>query len=241
MPAASNLPRIFAVLNTGAAVRCKVTDGTAKLRTNMTLGTGRSAKTPKHLLYNRVSTNVAVRKDPQTRRARHQGRSTLKKTGKILKPFISKLLVTLACLAPAMVSAQTPPDDFFSDCPALSIQQRTTLHWEPIRAPNMLFCRAVRDDGSAAFALTFSRESPFNPRGSNRAEVGNFMGQGVQWYRSTVATDPNALIREALIDFGDGHVLHISTRASDPQTLARQQRDVLALTFPRQQQFGGGN
>ncbi len=139
-----------------------------------------------------------------------------------------------------MACAQTAADDFFSDCPAFSVQEGTTLRWDPIRAPGMLFCRAVRNDGSEAFALTFSRESPFNPRNSDRAEVGNFQGQGVQWYRGTIATDPNALIREALIDFGDGHVLHISMRADDPQTLARQQRDVLALPFPRQQQFAGG-
>lgn len=139
-----------------------------------------------------------------------------------------------------MASAQTATDDFFSDCPAFSVQESTTLHWEPVRAPGMLFCRAVRNDGSEAFALTFSRESPFNPRGSDRAEVGNFRGEGVQWYRSTVATDPNALIREALIDFGNGHVLHISMRANDPQTLARQQRDVLALPFARQRQVASG-
>jgi hypothetical protein len=157
-----------------------------------------------------------------------------------LKPLAPKLLITLACLWPVAACAQAATDDFFSDCPAFSVQERATLHWEPIRAPGMLFCRAVRDDGSEAFALTFSRESPFNPRSSNRAETGSFNGQGVQWYRSTVATDPNALIREALIDFGGGHVLHISMSADDPQTLARQQRDVLALPLTSQRQVASG-
>lgn len=156
-----------------------------------------------------------------------------------MKPVASNLLISLACLCPATTIAQTASDPFFADCPTLSVQERTTLHWEPIRAPGLLFCRAVREDGSEAFALTFSRESPFNPRGYNRAEVGNYHGQGVQWYRSKIATDPNALVREALIDFGEGHVLHISMQARDQETLAGQQREVLALPFPPQQQLAG--
>ncbi len=131
-----------------------------------------------------------------------------------------------------MACAQTAEDEFFSDCPALAAQEPTTLQWEPIRAPGMLFCRALRNDGSEAFALTFSRESPFDPRRSDRAEVGDFKGERVQWYRGSIVTAPDALVREALIDFGDGHVLHISMRADDAQTLASQQRDVLALPFP---------
>ena len=158
-----------------------------------------------------------------------------------MKSLTSRLLVTLACLLPAMACAQTAADAFYSDCPAFSVQESATLHWEPIRAPGMLFCRAVREDGSEAFALTFSRESPFSPQRSDRAEVGTFNDQRVQWYRGSIVTDPDALIREALIDFGDGHVLHISMRADDAQTLARQQHDVLALPFPRQQQLAGGN
>ncbi|WP_449657120.1 hypothetical protein [Thermomonas sp.] len=147
----------------------------------------------------------------------------------------------LACLTPAIASAQAAGDGFFADCPAFSVKESTSLHWEPIRAPGMLFCRAVRTDGSEAFALTFSRESPFNPHRSDRAEVGDFKGERVQWYRGSIVTDPDALIREALIDFGDRHVLHISMRAVDAQTLARQQRDVLALPFPLQEQVARGN
>lgn len=105
----------------------------------------------------------------------------------------------------------------------------------------MLFCRALRNDGSEAFALTFSRESPFSPQRSDRAEVSDLKDQRVQWYRGSIVTDRDALVREALIDFGDGHVLHITMRADDAPTLARQQRDVLALPFPRQQQLAKGN
>ncbi len=140
-----------------------------------------------------------------------------------------------------MASAQAATDDFFTNCPAFSVQERATLRWEPIRAPGMLFCRAVRNDGSEAFALTFSRESPFNPRGTDRAEVGFLKNQPVQWYRGDVATDPDALIREALIDFGGDHVLHISMRADDMPTLARQQRLVMTLPYPQQRLAGGDN
>lgn len=133
-----------------------------------------------------------------------------------------------------MASAQTADDEFFSDCPAFPADESTTLKWEPIRAPSMLFCRAVRNDGSEAFALTFSSESPFNPKRSDRAEISDFRGRSVQWYRGTIVTDRDALIREALIDFGGGHILHISMRADDAATLASQQRDVLALPFPPQ-------
>ena len=135
---------------------------------------------------------------------------------------------------PATAYAQTSADSFFTECPAFSGQELSTLRWEPIRAPGMLFCRAMRGDGSEAFALTFSRESPFDPRGSKRAEVGKLNGENVQWYRGSIVTDRDALVREALIDFGDSHVLHISMRADDKQALARQQRDVLALPLPRQ-------
>lgn len=152
----------------------------------------------------------------------------------MLKSLSPRLLLTLVCLAPAMAFAQTTADNFFTECPAFSGQELTTLRWEPIRAPGMLFCRAMRDDGSEAFALTFSRESPFDPRRSNRAEVGELNGERVQWYRGTIVTDRDALVREALIDFGDRHVLHISMRADDEQMLERQQRAVLALPLPRQ-------
>lgn len=162
-------------------------------------------------------------------------------TGIILKKIVPKLFLTLACLMPAMACAQTTEDEFFADCPAFSEPELTTLHWEAIRAPDMLFCRAVRNDGSEAFALTFSRESPFEPRRSNREEVSQLNGREVRWYRSSIVTDRDALVREALLDFGDRHVLHISMRADDTQTLERQQRNVLALPFPRQQQFIGGD
>lgn len=157
----------------------------------------------------------------------------LQNTGVTLKSLSPKLLLTLACLTPAMAFAQTAEDAFFADCPAFSTQESTSLQWEPIRAPGMLFCRALRNDGSEAFALTFSRESPFSPKSSDRAEVGILNDQRVQWYRGSIVTAPDALVREALIDFGDDHVLHISMRADDAQTLARQQRAVLALPLPR--------
>jgi len=75
---------------------------------------------------------------------------------------------------------------------------------------------------------------------SNRAEVSDFNGEDMQWYQGSIVTDRDVLVREALIDFGDGHILHISMRADDPQALARQQRDVLALPLPRQK-FTRGN
>jgi hypothetical protein len=142
-------------------------------------------------------------------------------------------LLSIALLWAGVAGAQTASDDFFADCPVFPAEIGESLRWESLRAPGMLFCRALRaDDGTESFALTFSRESPFKPRRGNRAETGNLGGYEVQWYRSEIASDPNALIRETLIRFGEDRVMHVSLRASNQETLTKQQQLVLSLPLP---------
>jgi hypothetical protein len=142
-------------------------------------------------------------------------------------------LLSLAAMWAGAASAQTSPENLFADCPALPADAAESLRWSVLRAPDMLFCRALRiDNGDEAFALTVTRESPFKPRRSYRAEVGTLNGREVQWYRGELPNQPSVLIRETLIRFGEDRVVHISLRASDMETLLRHQQMVLSLPLP---------
>jgi len=108
-----------------------------------------------------------------------------------------------------------------------------TLRWEVVRPPGMLFCRAIGiTDGTEAFALTVSRESPFKPRRGNRAETAVLNGREVWWYRAELPNQPSLLIREMLIRFAEDGVIHVSLRANDAETLAQHQQLVLSLALP---------
>ena len=47
--------------------------------------------------------------------------------------------------------------------------------------------------------MFIGRESPFEPKGSNRAEAGTIEGQPIYWYRGQVSGDPNVQVRETLL------------------------------------------
>ena len=130
-------------------------------------------------------------------------------------------------------SAQTAKQDMLSACPVLPTEIAELLRWEAMRLPEMLLCRAIRtDDASEAFALTLSRESPFKPRRSDRAEVGNLNGREVQWYRGEVPNEPQVMIRDTLMEIGKNQVIHVFMRAKDAEMLARHQQYVLSLPIP---------
>lgn len=142
--------------------------------------------------------------------------------------------VLFVCLWAGCVNAQTAATDAAAQCPSLSEPLSTDLRWEAFSTPDMLFCKAVlADSGQEAFALTISRESPFKPRRGNRAEIGRLGGGELQWYSSELATAPQDIVREALIDTADGRKAHIFMRATDAETIARHQRMVETLDIAR--------
>lgn len=102
-------------------------------------------------------------------------------------------------------------------CPALPAS--TGLTWEHKPAGNAEFCRALRADGSEAFAVFVTDKAPFKPNRSDRAERGAIGGLEVTWYRSEIAGKPNVQSRETLVDLPDGRVAHVSFQASDASAM----------------------
>ena len=150
-----------------------------------------------------------------------------------MKLTASMWLACAAWLWAGAASAQTADQEAFSGCPVFPAEIAESLRWEAMRLPDMLLCRAIRiDDASEAFALTLSRESPFKPRRSDRAEIANLNGREVQWYRGEVPNEPKVLIRETLIQVGKNQVIHVFMRAKDADTLARHQQLILSLPIP---------
>ncbi len=134
------------------------------------------------------------------------------------------LAVLLCALTPLGVLAQSP-----ASCPTLPVD--AGLRWEQLDGPGFLFCKAVRDsDGGEAFAVTISRESPFKPRRTDRAEEASIAGAPAHWYRSEIA-GASAIARETLVELGEDRVAHISLRAADEQAKAQAMQQVQALGF----------
>ncbi len=124
--------------------------------------------------------------------------------------------------SPAIAFAQSA-----GKCPDLPAS--SGLAWQEIQTDTLLFCRAVRADGSDAFALTFTRKPTFNPDRRNAADVSTFGGQSLQWYRSTLAGNPNMQVREALVQLNDGNNLQMVVRAGDDAGLQRSFGEIAAL------------
>ena len=132
-------------------------------------------------------------------------------------------LATLALLPPCAL-AQTAPN-----CPALPAD--AGLKWEALDGPNFLFCRALRQDGGEAFAVTLSKASPFKPRRADRAETARIDGQETYWYRSEIAGQDNVIVRETLVDVEGGNVAHISVRATDQAGAEQAMQQAQSLSF----------
>lgn len=136
------------------------------------------------------------------------------------------LPIALAMLAmlPPCAQAQTA-----SNCPTLPAN--SGLKWELLDGPGFLFCKALREDGSEAFAVTLSRSSPFKPSRSNRVEQGRIDGQPIYWYASEIAGRDNEIARETLVDVEGGNVAHVSLRASDRARADEAMQQIQSLTF----------
>lgn len=121
-------------------------------------------------------------------------------------------------------------------CPALPAD--TGLRWEKLEGPGFVFCRALRSsDGSEAFALTLSQDSPFKPNRGDRAEESVIAGTQARWYRSEIAGDRDALAREALVELDSGQVAHFSLRASDEAQLHTLMQQVGEIDFASDQRL----
>lgn len=114
-------------------------------------------------------------------------------------------------------------------CPALPAS--TGLTWEHKPAGNAEFCRAMRADGSEAFAVFVTDRAPFTPGRSNRAERAVIDGKEVTWFRSEIAGKPDVEAREALIELPDGRVAHVSLQARDREALAAALEQAGSMQF----------
>ena len=114
-------------------------------------------------------------------------------------------------------------------CPQLPPDSGLT--WTHQAAPDFDFCKAMRADGTQAFGVFIGEESPFEPKGNNRAEAGTVDGQRIYWYRGQLAGDPAVLVRETLLELGGDRVAHIWMKARNPQELAREMALAQRLRF----------
>lgn len=132
-----------------------------------------------------------------------------------MRTLFPSIIAALILALPGIASAQSAG----SKCPNLPAS--SGLAWQEIQNDALLFCRAVRADGSDAFALTFARKPTFEPSRRNTADVSTFAGQPLQWYRSTLAGNPGLQVREALVRLNDGSSLQMVVRSSDEAGLQR--------------------
>lgn len=136
----------------------------------------------------------------------------------------SRMAFAILALLPMGAFAQSA-----TACPSLPASDG--LRWERLDGPGFVFCKALRADGSEAFAVTVSADSPFEPTRRNRAEQASIAGRSGYWYRSEIAAAPNEIARETLVEVDAQHVAHISLRATSEEQKAEAMRQVQGLQF----------
>lgn len=102
-------------------------------------------------------------------------------------------------------------------CPQLPAD--SGLSWEQRGNDAFLICSAVDSTGSEVFGLSLSADSAFQPRRGNREERGVVAGQDIRWYRAEVATQPELLVRETLVELDRDRVAHIWVRRQSEEAL----------------------
>lgn len=118
------------------------------------------------------------------------------------------------------------------ECPNLPKDVADSLSWQVLSTPEILLCRAMRNDnGKEAFAVTIGRSSPFKPDAARRDRETVIDGQKTFWYRSEIAGRPNEFNRETLVKVAPNHVAHVFIRTSDIEELGRYQEMVQNLQF----------
>lgn len=137
----------------------------------------------------------------------------------------SRMALAILALVPMGAFAQSA-----TACPSLPAGE--DLRWERLDGPGFVFCKALRNsDGSEAFAVTVSADSPFEPRRRNRAEQASIDGRDGYWYRSEIAAAPDSIARETLVEIDAQHVAHISLRATSEEQKAEAMRQAQGLRF----------
>lgn len=134
------------------------------------------------------------------------------------------LLPLLAALPLCAASAAA-----WATCPTLPAD--AGLAWERIEGPGFVFCKAIRDDGQQAFAVRISADAAFKPRRAQRAEASVIDGQEVHWYSRQDPFQPQAVIRETLVEIDDDRIAHVILRASSEAELAQIRRTAEGMRF----------
>ena len=135
----------------------------------------------------------------------------------------------LACSSVGLLCAAPLYAQQAASCPTLPAG--STLQWQEIRNPDLLFCKAVDANGSQAFSVMISRESPFKPTRNLREEASSINGQSAWWYRTEIATRPDVLAREAAIELANGDVAYFNVQANSDEELQRAYAIVAGLGF----------
>ncbi|MCA0394029.1 MAG: hypothetical protein LCH70_07950 [Proteobacteria bacterium] len=130
-----------------------------------------------------------------------------------------------ALLLPFQASAQVA-----SHCPELPADSQ--LAWESMDGPDFLYCKAMRaGESDPAFSVMLRAEASFRPKRSLRAEEAVIDSLPVYWYRGEVAAQPDAIIRETLLELPNKRTAHIMLRARSEEDRASSQRIAEGLRF----------
>ncbi|HIY70038.1 MAG TPA: hypothetical protein H9827_01065 [Candidatus Luteimonas excrementigallinarum] len=157
---------------------------------------------------------------PHATNASRKGEIGMSPTSKMLRPFLGCALV----FAAATASAQSA-----LSCPQLPVS--SNLNWEQRGNDEFLICSAVATDGSEVFGVSLSAKPAFQPKRSNREEKGVIADQNIRWYRAEVATQPDILVRETLVELGQDRFAHIWMRTPSEEALLERMLLVERLDF----------
>lgn len=135
----------------------------------------------------------------------------------------------LLCLGSAMLVSAPLHAQQANHCP--NLPAASSLQWEEIRNPDLLFCKAVNGDGEQVFSMMVSSESPFNPKPSQRAEASPINGRNTWWYRTQIASRPDVLAREAVVMLANGRVAYFNVQADNDAELRQAYATVATLGF----------
>ena len=115
-------------------------------------------------------------------------------------------------------------------CPELPAGSGLT--WQAMDGPDFLYCKAIpADGGEQAFSVMLRQDATFRPKRSLREEEAVIDGQEVHWYRGEVATQPNVIVRETLLELPNKRTAHIMLRAVSDQQRADSQRIAEGMRF----------
>lgn len=143
--------------------------------------------------------------------------------------FTTRYLAPLAALGLLIAAAAPAWAQITESCPRLPSDSGLT--WTERSSETFVICRAVTEDGREVFGLYLAADSPFQPRRANREERGVINGQDIRWYSGEVASDPDKLVRETLLELDEDRVVHIWLHADSAQEMQQSMGIVEELRF----------